>query len=335
MKKIALVLCMAVLALSCNKEPKPGSPDGPDETVPAWEDTDNGWLVNALAGAYATWEETNKLPLTVNWMGVDTYVSEYVCAGIVLVLNMVDHPKQWMIGSLEYPAATFGLTSDDPFLPQEVPFTAFVELLRDQYRSMTERGEVMLNMQIPGYASNLSTKGLAVMLCRACAAYADKGAFPGNINTWESSYLHPTANCAIDAAEVKTARDAAWKKAGVTEASSVRDKATAIFNYARDEWEWKDYMNTRKGAVGTITEKEGNCCDLSHAVVAMSRLSGIPARYFHAQCHYSSGYIGHVVSQLFVDGAWEMADASNNSNTLGKVTFTDYYSLHYYEELPF
>ena len=67
----------------------------------------------------------------------------------------------------------------------------------------------------------------------------------------------------------------------------------------------------------------------------MARLSGIPARYFHAQCHYSSGYIGHVVSQIFVEGKWYMADASNDGNTFGNVKFTDYTGLHYYEELPF
>ena len=129
--------------------------------------------------------------------------------------------------------------------------------------------------------------------------------------------------------------DAAWAKAGVTESSTVRQKATAIFNYARDEWEWENYYNTSKGAVGTINARGGNCCDLSHAVVAMSRLSGIPARYFHGQCQFSSGVIGHVVSQMFVDGEWLMADASNNSNSLGTVVFTGYTGLHYYEELPF
>ena len=67
----------------------------------------------------------------------------------------------------------------------------------------------------------------------------------------------------------------------------------------------------------------------------MARLSGIPGRYFHAQCYYSSGIIGHVISQLFIDGEWVYADASNDSNKLGTVVFNGYESMHLYEELDF
>ena len=336
MKKLIALFSMVFLIWGCGQAPAGGEqPSDNPSSLPKWEDTSAGWLIQSLAGAYARWEEDNKLPTTVNWEGVDTYVAEYVRAAIVLVLKMVDQPQDWMKGSLDYPSATFSLTSDEPFIPQEVPFDAFVALLREQYTSMTENKEIKLRMQIPGYEPNLSTTGLAVMICRAFAAWVKDGAFPEKIGTWESSYTHATRNSDTSAPEVKAARDAAWAKAGVTEAPSDHDKAVAIFNYARDEWVWEDYMNTRKGAVGTIKAKGGNCCDLSHAVIAMARLSGIPARYFHAQCHYSSGYIGHVVSQIFVDGKWNMADASNDGNSFGTVKFTDYTGLHYYEALDF
>ena len=334
MKKILVLLSLVIIALGCNKEPNPGKPDTP--AIPAWEDTSAGWLVQSLADAYSQWEENNKLPSTVNWEGVNIFIGEYVRAGISLALKMIDHPQDWMVGSVDYPSATFGLTTDVPFLPQEVPFSAFVELLRKQYRNMEENKAVALNMEIPGYeGSNLSTTGLAVMLCRGFAWWVEHGAFPENINTWEASYTHATRNCQVSSTVVKAARDAAWTRAGVTEASTDREKAVAIFNYARDEWTWLDYANTSRGAEKTINDKKGNCCDLSHAVIAMARLSGIPARYFHAQCHYSSGYIGHVVSQIFVEGKWYMADASNDGNTFGNVKFTDYTGLHYYAELPF
>ena len=334
MRKILSALFLGVLLVSCGETTNPQLPP-PDPVTSNWKDTDSGWLLLSLSNAYSQWEETNKLPNVVNWCGVDIYVGEYVQAGITLALKIIDHPADWMTGSLEYPHATFGLNSTQPFIPQEVPFSAFVQLLRNQYKSMSEKGEVILNMQIPGYEPTLSTKGLAVMLCHAFAIFEEKGVFPETINTWESSYTHATSNCNPAAPEVVAARDAAWARAGVTAASTDREKAVAIFNYARDEWTWEDYMNTRKGAVGTINAKGGNCCDLSHAVLAMARLSGIPGRYFHAQCHYSSGYIGHVVSQLFVDGQWNMADASNDGNSFGTVKFTDYTSLHYYEELDF
>ncbi len=333
MKRLFALLCLAVLVCGCAEKPDPKPEPTPDPVD--WKTTYNGQLVLALADAYSVWQADNKLPASVKWEGINVFSSEFVRAGICLVLSMIDHPDTWMDSDVEYPSATFSLSSRMPFIPTEVPFSAFVQLLRDQYKSMKEKGEVMINMQIPGYESILSTKGLAVMLCRACAYFAENGKFPENINTWESSFTHSTSNCDINAPEVKAARDAAWAKKGVTESSSVREKADAIFLYARDEWVWENYNNTKKGAVGTIKAKGGNCCDLSHAVLAMARLSGIPGRYFHAQCYYSSGTIGHVISQLFIDGEWVYADASNDSNKLGTVVFNGYESMHLYEELDF
>ena len=329
MKRIIALLCLAVLVCGCKEKPVP------EPKVPEWEDTFNGQLVLTLAKAYDGWVTNNKISNVIRWDGVDVHVSEYTRAAIVLVLKMVDEPLTWMDQDVSYPSATFSLTSDNPFLPDVVPFTAFIQLLRNQYQNMKDNKAIMLNMTIPGYESNLATTGLVVMLYRAMAAYASDNHFPQTIGTWESSYLHPTSNCDVNDPVVLTARNAAWKKAGVTEASTTREKATAIFNYARDQWDYQYYSNTSRGAVGTISAGRGNCCDLSHAVVAMSRRSGIPARYFHAQCLYSDGREGHVVSQMFLDGEWVMADASNNSNSLGRVTFTDPQSIHYYESLPF
>lgn len=333
MKRLFALLCLAVLVCGCAEKPDPKPEPEPDPVD--WKTTYNGQLVLALADAYATWEADNKLPSVIKWEGVNIFTREYVRAGLALAVKILDNPDKWMEEDVVYPSATFSLTTDVPFVPVEVPFSAFKQLLREQYRNMTELKEIKLNMKIPGYEPNLSSTGLLVMMCRAFAYYAENGKFPEKINTWESSYTHSTANCDINAPEVKATRDAAWAKAGVTENSTVREKADAIFCYARDEWERLDYNNTRRGAVGTIRDKGGNCCDLSHAVLAMARLSGIPGRYFHAQCYYSSGIIGHVISQLFIDGEWVMADASNNGNKLGTVAFKGYENMHLYEELDF
>ena len=212
MKRFFALLCLAVLVCGCAEKPDPKPEPEKD-----WKETYNGQLVLALADAYSTWEVDNKLPTTVKWEGINVFSREYVRAAICLVLSMVDNPDSWMDNDVEYPSATFSLTSDVPFIPTEVPFSAFVQLLRNQYKSMKDKGEVMLNMQIPGYESNLSSTGLAVMLCRACAFYVENGKFPDSINTWESSYTHSTNNCDINAPEVKAARDAAWAKKGVTD----------------------------------------------------------------------------------------------------------------------
>ena len=337
MKKTIALVFSALLALCCTTaQPESGKNENTDPVITVqWRDTYNGHLLLCLADAYAEWENSGKLPTTIKWDGVSVFNIEYLRAGLTLAVRMLDDPSGWMNEDVDYPSATCSFTSDEPFLPREVPFSEFEQTLRDQYANMLENNAVALHMTIADHPSTLSSTGLAVMICRAFAHYSANEKFPDTIDTWESSYTRSTDNCDISAPEVKAARDAAWAAAGVTEASTDAEKAEAIFNYARDEWEWENYNNTKKGAALTITSKAGNCCDLSHAICAMCRLSGIPCRYFHAQCKYSSGVIGHVISQPFTDGEWHWADASNNGNSYGTVAFDGYSGLHYYENLPF
>ncbi len=115
------------------------------------------------------------------------------------------------------------------------------------------------------------------------------------------------------------------------------EKATNIFNYVRDQLEYSFYYNTQRGAVHTSNDGQGNCCDLSHLIVALSRAAGIPARYVHADCTFLSGNVyGHVWAQLYVDGKWINADASNNINDFGVIRNWNAYTLKgIYSSLPF
>ena len=124
----------------------------------------------------------------------------------------------------------------------------------------------------------------------------------------------------------------------VTKTLSTYEKAEAIFNWARDKLEYQFYFNTRKGALGTLTSGSGNCCDLSHAIVALARSIGIPARYVYGSCKFSSGTMGHVWAQLYVNGRWYNADASNNMNSFGVIRNwnTNSWTLKgIYNQLPF
>lgn len=161
-----------------------------------------------------------------------------------------------------------------------------------------------------------------VVSARLIHAFVKDGAFPARISSWQSDFLRnmeynsdviPDKSCDINDPVVVAARDAAI--AGKT---NTFDKIKAIFEYARDKWEWEDYYNTRKGAITTINSKGGNCCDLSHAIIAMARSAGIPARYVHGpETYYPSGSIwGHVWAELYTDGKWYVCDASNNDCTL-------------------
>jgi transglutaminase-like putative cysteine protease len=105
----------------------------------------------------------------------------------------------------------------------------------------------------------------------------------------------------------------------VTKKLTTLEKATNIFNWVRDYVNYSFYYNTKRGAVGTLKSRLGNCVDLSHLMVALSRAAGIPARYVHADCKFSSSWCGHVWAQLYVNGKWINADASNNINDFGVV----------------
>lgn len=335
-RPIIAALLAAAVSVCCAKDPS-GTREEDSPVLPtSWVESYNGKLLLCLSDAYAQWEKSGSLPSYVIWDAVRTEGPECFRAALALTVKMLDKPDNWWDEDITYPSANVSIVSGDGALsPRHVDFSDFEAIVRTQYAKLMKGEPLDSRYTLGSCTPELRSNGLRVMMFRALAHYKANGSFPARLDSWERSYTHSTNNCNIDAPEVKTARDAAWKKAGVTDASTDRQKAVAIFNYARDEWEWENYNNTRRGAVRTIQEKCGNCCDLSHAICAMARLSGLPARYFHAQCKYSSGYIGHVISQIYVDGSWEYADASNNDNQFGGVCFTDYTNMHIYESLDF
>ena len=115
-------------------------------------------------------------------------------------------------------------------------------------------------------------------------------------------------------------------------------KAHVIFNWVRDNVSYSFYYNTQKGALGTYSSRSGNCCDMVHLVVAPARAAGIPARYQHRTCTFSSGTYEHVWAQLYVNGKWYYADAVSTRNTFGTINNWNLNTntLHgTYTELPF
>ena len=118
------------------------------------------------------------------------------------------------------------------------------------------------------------------------------------------------------------------------------EKATAIFNYVRDNLAYSYYANSRKGAAKTLKTKRGNCCDHSNLIVALCRASKIPARYSHARgCTFKSGLrTGHVWAQIYVNGRWYSADGTSYKNSLGHISNWNtkyYHSYHRYRNIPF
>ncbi len=126
-------------------------------------------------------------------------------------------------------------------------------------------------------------------------------------------YLQATKNCQVTNSRIKSLA------ASITKGKTTTyQKAVAIFNWVRDNLGYSFYYNTRYGSVGTLAKRTGNCCDTAHLLIALERAAGIPARYVHGKCKFTSGNAyGHVWAQVYVEGKWYSADATSSSNTFG------------------
>jgi transglutaminase-like putative cysteine protease len=148
-------------------------------------------------------------------------------------------------------------------------------------------------------------------------------------------YLAATANCQSTNAQI-----VALAKSIIQSATDPLTKATLIFNWVRDNIGYSFYYNTKYGAVNTLNAKTGNCCDTTHLLIALERAAGIPARYVHGKCYFTSSgnWYGHVWAQVYVNGKWCTADAISYRNTFGVINNwnTATYTLNgIYRELPF
>lgn len=153
-----------------------------------------------------------------------------------------------------------------------------------------------------------------------------------NSNSRYAAYLKATNNCQVTSETIKNLANSITFGVQGTYA-----KAKAIFNWVRDECDYSYYFNTKKGALTTLSTKTGNCCDLSHLVVAISRAAGIPSRYAHGTCVFRSGsVIGHVWAEVMINGQWLKADASSNYNNFNEINNWNSVTMKgYYAELPF
>jgi len=148
-----------------------------------------------------------------------------------------------------------------------------------------------------------------------------------------ANYLKPTWNC-----QSNDSRIISLANRLTTGKSSSYDRAVTIFNWVRDNIPYSFYYNTKHGAVGTLNNGTGNCCDHSHLVVALARAAGIPARYEQGICKFSDGTFGHVWAQLYVNGRWYLADSISARNTFGVINNWDTSNWTFvgiYAELPF
>ena len=105
----------------------------------------------------------------------------------------------------------------------------------------------------------------------------------------------------------------------VNQALSIAKEGNSDYNNLRLLYNWCDshisyrkYFNTKRGALKTLKDRVGNCCDNAHLMIAMARSIGIKARY----CH-SKGQCGHVFGEYYVNNKWFICDTGCGKGVWG------------------
>ncbi|WP_295115804.1 transglutaminase family protein [uncultured Methanobrevibacter sp.] len=215
----------------------------------------------------------------------------------------------------------------------------------------TAESKGVMPNSVSSKVGSIGYNGIVYALARVVAFYGDNNIMPAytaikslsesttsklnskNTISNLAPYLAASANCQVNNAKIKNLATKLTKSL-----TSDKAKARAIFNYVRDTISYSFYYDTRYGAVGTLNAGTGNCVDHAHLVVALSRAAGLPARYVHGTCTFSSATYGHVWAQVLIGNTWTVCDATSTRNSLGNVVNwnANTYSLHgYYVSLDF
>ena len=278
-------------------------------------------FVSAISKAYVDFEISDKLPGTISINGNEYDKGKYYEIACRLLVNTKNGIAD-EISLSDFSSPTHPVTLDN-FVEDEIPIELLVNQSQRQLSFAQGNNNVFANYvsypqsfigpQGEKYNGQLSFDRSAVILARAFANYREHNEFPAKLSSWHSDFCHSTLNCDIADNVVITTLNSLIKGK-----STNRQKAEAIFYYVRNHVAYDFYYDTKYGASSTLTGKIGNCCDISHALVAMARAAGIPARYVHADATYPSGNtFGHVWMEMYIDSDWYLCDATGKQNTFG------------------
>ena len=88
----------------------------------------------------------------------------------------------------------------------------------------------------------------------------------------------------------------------VGSAKSDKAKAKAIFNWMRNHIQYKRYACTKKGALGTLNARTGNCADQTHLYMSLAGSVGLTVRCNHIN--------GHFFPETKLNGKWFPTDTT-------------------------
>ena len=93
--------------------------------------------------------------------------------------------------------------------------------------------------------------------------------------------------------------------------NSQYDNLRLLYNWCNKNIGYVGYSNSKRGALGCLNKRGGNCCDNANLMIAMARSIGIKCRYAHAK----QGANGHVYGEYYVNNKWLVVDTGTRSTT--------------------
>ena len=98
-------------------------------------------------------------------------------------------------------------------------------------------------------------------------------------------------------------------------------KARAIFNWMRNHIQYKRYACTKKGALGTLNARTGNCADQTHLYMSLAGSVGLTVRCNHIN--------GHFFPETKLNGKWFPTDTVTSRGWGGHACSGAHWAYHY------
>ena len=338
--------------------PATTAPSTEPTTAPTTAPVTNDWYANVIAGAVALEsyiKEKEALPAKVT-IGTNscTYAqATYLMCKVILGLNNGQTSGELSIPSYSEPA-----NPSETLTAGTLQKTELLDLAQRSINFMANNG-VAANYMMTSLG-NMHHHGALYMYAQILSYYNTNGTLPASlaVEPWSytlgsrpgdatfgfdysgyEKYLVPTNNApSNNSTIIALAKTAMACTAAESHRNFVYENPTNTFEamwnvmeYITYHTDYKYYLNTSRGALKCWADRLGNCCDMAHLMVSISRSLGVPARYDHYVCQFSDGPGGHVFAGLYIptvedndinkDG-WIYADPVNNSCYLNYQSFT-------------
>ena len=329
----------------------PTAPSSSSTAAPT-EPVANDWypeVIKAAIEVEAYVKEKGVLPGTITVNGTTCTYAQfmYLACEVILGLNNGQYS-----GELSVPTTSEPANPSETISAGTLQKTELIDLAGRSIKFMDNNGGLAANYMMTSQG-NMHHHSAVYLYARMLSYYASNGSLPASLDVvpWAQTvasvpgeasfgndfsayakYLVPTKNCYPTNATLITVAKTGMYYTGGDHGAYPNPSTTyeAMFNlmeYLNDMTSYDYYMNTVRGGLKTWTDKMGNCCDMAHLYNSCARALGVPAKYEHWNCTFSSSTTGHVWASVLCpdapqnningDGYWIWADMVNNPNYLG------------------